>query len=557
MLSQLYIKNVAVISEATIDFSQGLNVFTGETGAGKTILISAINAVLGERASKDMIRTGESHAVISALFTELSSDAADALSQAGYAPDDDTVLIMRELSADGKSSCRINGRPATLAILKAVSAHLINVHGQHDNQQLLSPGKHLGFIDGFGALDPLLEQYRTAYERYTDAKRELNEIDTDEAGKARRLDLLTYQVSEIDDADLQPGEEEELSAQRKLLRNSLHVTQALGESVSLLDGGDESAGVTGLFGLLAENMEQAARYMDAAKPVAERLTDLSYELEGISGDIRDLLDGLDCDPTRLDDVEKRLDTIFSLKKKYGADIDDILSYRDRAAEELERIETSDTRAQALREQMIELKATAKQLAAKLTKARLDAADRFTTEVQAELAFLDMPSVALSVRRTDKPLSADGADDVELFISTNVGEEAKSLAKIASGGELARIMLSIKNVLADRDAVGTLIFDEVDTGVSGRAAQKIGQKLAQVAVQRQVIVVTHLAQVAAFAQTHLLIAKTARDNRTFTSITPLDEDARTRELARIIGGEPVSGIALQHAHEMLESAKNAR
>ena len=552
MLSQLYIKNVAVISEATIDFSQGLNVFTGETGAGKTILISAINAVLGERASKDMIRTGESHAVISALFTELSSDAADALSQAGYAPDDDTVLIMRELSADGKSSCRINGRPATLAILKAVSAHLINVHGQHDNQQLLSPGKHLGFIDGFGALDPLLEQYRTAYERYTDAKRELNEIDTDEAGKARRLDLLTYQVSEIDDADLQPGEEEELSAQRKLLRNSLHVTQALGESVSLLDGGDESAGLTGLFGLLAENMEQAARYMDAAKPVAERLTDLSYELEGISGDIRDLLDGLDCDPARLDDVEKRLDTIFSLKKKYGADIDDILSYRDRAAEELERIETSDTRAQALREQMIELKATAKQLAAKLTKARLDAADRFTTEVQAELAFLDMPSVALSVRRTDKPLASDGADDVELFISTNVGEEAKSLAKIASGGELARIMLSIKNVLADRDAVGTLIFDEVDTGVSGRAAQKIGQKLAQVAVQRQVIVVTHLA-----AQTHLLIAKTARDNRTFTSITPLDEDARTRELARIIGGESVSEIALQHAHEMLESAKNAR
>ena len=408
MLSQLYIKNVAVISEATIDFSQGLNVFTGETGAGKTILISAINAVLGERASKDMIRTGESHAVISALFTELSSDAADALSQAGYAPDDDTVLIMRELSADGKSSCRINGRPATLSILKAVSAHLINVHGQHDNQQLLSPGKHLGFIDGFGALDPLLEQYRTAYERYMDAKRELNEIDMDEAGKARRLDLLTYQVSEIDDADLQPGEEEELSAQRKLLRNSLHVTQALGESVSLLDGGDESAGVTGLFGLLAENMEQAARYMDAAKPVAERLTDLSYELEGISGDIRDLLDGLDCDPARLDDVEKRLDTIFSLKKKYGADIDDILSYRDRAAEELERIETSDTRAQALREQMIELKATAKQLAAKLTKARLDAADRFTTEVQAELAFLDMPSVALSVRRTDKALSADGA-----------------------------------------------------------------------------------------------------------------------------------------------------
>ena len=556
MLSQLYIKNIAVISEAAIDFTGGLNVFTGETGAGKTILISAINAVLGERTSKEIIRTGEEKAVISALFTGLSPAAAAALGEAGYPPEEDGVLISREITADRKSACRIDGRPATAAILKTVAAHLINVHGQHDNQQLLSPAKHLGFIDGYGELEPMLEEYRNAYRAYSAARRELEQIDTDEAEKARRIDLLGYQIGEIDAAQLTPGEEDELRAQRKLFKNALAVTEALGGSLAVLDGDDETPGLSTQLGALVEQMEQAARYMDAARPVSERLTELSYEFEGFAGDIRGLLEGFDCDPRQLDAIESRLDLLYGLKKKYGGSVEEILAFRDRAAEELRKIERSDERARQLQEELSGLLAEARARAEKLSAARGDAAERFTARVMEELAFLDMPSVTLTVRRREKLLSPDGIDELELYISTNVGEEPRSLAKIASGGELARIMLSVKNVMAGRDDIGTLIFDEVDTGVSGRAAQKIGHKLRQVAADRQVIVVTHLAQVAAYAQHHLLISKTARDDRTFTSITPLEGEDRVRELARITGGETLSEIALEHAREMLREADGA-
>ena len=555
MLSQLYINNVAVISEATIDFAEGLNVFTGETGAGKTILISAINAVLGERASKEMIRTGEQKAAISALFTGISDEACKALGEAGYSDDDGSVLIAREISADGKSSCRLNGRPATASILKTVSSLLINVHGQHDNQQLLSPGKHLGFIDSYGELAPLSAKYRQAYHAYMEVRRELESVDTDEAEKARRIDLLSYQINEIDAANLQPDEEEDLRSQRKLMKNALSVTEALGGSIAILDGDEQTRGLTGLLGALMENMQQAAKYMEEAQPLSERLTDIFYEVEGMGADIHDLLENFDCDPGRLDEVERRLDAIYTLKKKYGADIPAVLAFRDAAEEELSQIESSDARAEKLRGQLGALLAQAEKLAKELSEKRIQAAARFTKAVMDELAFLDMPSVRLSVIRREKPLSPDGIDDMELFIATNLGEEAKSLAKIASGGELSRIMLSIKNVLADRDGIGTLIFDEVDTGVSGRAAQKIGQKLAQVAQNRQVIVVTHLAQVASFAKQHLYISKQTHDNRTVTTIQPLDRDSRVRELARIVGGEKVSEIALSHAREMLSDAGN--
>ncbi|MCI8649268.1 MAG: DNA repair protein RecN [Anaerotruncus sp.] len=555
MLSQLYIKNIAVIHEATIEFEQGLNVFTGETGAGKTILISAINSVLGERASKDMIRTGEERASICALFTDISKAALEALEQAGYPCEEDTVLISRELSLDGRSSCKINGRPATVGILKSVSALLINVHGQHDNQQLLSPQKHLGFIDSYGELEQTLSAYQQAYRSYVQVKRELDSINTDEAQKAHRIDLLSYQINEIDAAALQPEEEEELRAQRKLIQNALDITSSLGGSITILDGDGENSSLRDLFANLVDQMSQAANYLEEAQPLAERLTDFSYELEGISSDIHSLLDNFECDPSQLDSIERRLDTIYTLKKKYGADISAILKFREDAAAELESIETSDVRAEKLRAQLSELLKTATALAQKLSRQRLEAAERFTKAVQAELAFLDMPSVTLSVKRIEKPLSPDGADELELFISTNVGEEAKSLAKIASGGELARIMLSIKNVLADRDQIQTMIFDEVDTGVSGRAAQKIGRKLAQVAANRQVLVVTHLAQVASFARNHLLIAKAAKGNRTFTTITPLTREQRVSELARISGGENISALALEHAEEMLRDAGN--
>ena len=555
MLSQLYIKNVAVISEASIGLQPGLNVFTGETGAGKTILIGAINAVLGERVSKEMIRTGETRATISALFTGLSPAAEQALAEAGYPVEENAVLIHREISADGKSSCKIDGRPATAAILRSVSALLINVHGQHDNQQLLSPQKHLGFIDSYGELDGLVREYQAAYRDYMLVRRELASVNTDEAQKAHRIDLLSYQVNEIEAAELQPGEEEELRAQRKLIQNSLHVTQALGGSLAILEGGEEVPSLTSLLSELAENMTQAANYMEAAQPIAERLTDISYELEGFPGEIQDLIDHFDCDPSQLDAIERRLDTIYNLKKKYGSSIEEILEFGARAAAELEEIETSDIRIEKLSAQLSSLEEKARSQAERLTQARTKAAKLFVKAVQGELIFLDMPSVQLSVCQEHKEMSLDGADELELFIATNVGEQAKSLAKIASGGELSRIMLSIKNVLADRDNIQTLIFDEVDTGVSGSAAQKIGKKLAQVAENRQGIVVTHLAQVASFARNHLFISKAAREDRTFTTIRPLSREERVRELARISGGEKISEIPLRHAEEMLRDAGN--
>lgn len=556
MLSQLYIKNVAVISEAAIDFTGGLNVFTGETGAGKTILINAINAVLGERASKDLIRTGERKAEITALFTELGEDALQELAEAGYPPEDDrAALLYREISADGKSACKINGRPATVSILRRVAAHLINIHGQHDNQQLLSPQRHLTFIDGYGNLCDMAAEYHEAYRAWQGVKQELSALNTDEAEKARRIDLLQYQIGEIDRAQLEPGEEEELQNQRRLLQNGVTVTEALGGSIAVLDGDGETPGLMELLGRLSEYVSQAATYMEDAVAAGERISDMYYELEGLSGDIRHLLDGFDCDARRLDEVETRLDLIYGLKKKYGGAIPEILIFCENARKELERIETSGERAAFLEEEAARLRAEAGKRALQLSKARAKAADAFTKAVGGELAFLDMPSVRLTVQLEQKELGPDGADALELMIATNVGEAVKSLSKIASGGELSRIMLSIKNVMADRDEVQTMIFDEIDTGVSGRAAQKIGKKLAQVAENRQVIVVTHLAQVASYANNHLMISKSSSKGRTFTSITPLGRTERVRELARITAGETISELALRHAEEMLREAGN--
>lgn len=556
MLAQLFIKNVAVISEAVIDFERGLNVFTGETGAGKSILVGAINAVLGERASKDMIRTGETKAEISALFTDLRDAAKEALEQAGYpAEEDDSVLIYREIGTDGKSSCKINGRPATLSILKSVSALLINIHGQHDNQQLLSPQKHLDFIDRFGEQEALRELYHASYSAYQRTKKELEKLSTDDSEKARRMDLLRYQIEEIEAARLSLGEEEELTAQSRLLKNALNVTQALGESVALLDGDEDAQGLMTSFDLLKDQMAEAAKYMEDAQQVSERLTDLFYELEGYSSDIHRLLENFDCDASQLDSIESRLDELYKLKKKYGPDVSSILAFYDHACEELEQIETSDVRAETLRNQEQKLLEETRAHGKKLSAARKKAAAAFTAAVQKELAFLDMPFVRLAVRQEGKEISPDGMDEVELLIAANVGEAEKSLSKIASGGELSRIMLSILNVMAGRDEVQTMIFDEVDTGVSGRAAQKIGQKLAQVSENRQVIVVTHLAQVASYAMRHLLISKEAKGDRTFTTIQVLERDSRIRELARITAGSNISELALRHAEEMLRDAGN--
>lgn len=555
MLSQLYIKNLAVIREATIELGPGLNVFTGETGAGKTILINAMNAVLGERTSHDLLRTGEDRAEVSALFEDLSRQALDALLEAGYECDDESVLVTRTIGADGKSGGKINGKPATAAILKQIGTYLVNVHGQHDNQQLLSPQKHIGFVDSFGDYGALLEEYQTAYRRYTHTKRELEAIDIDEAQKAHRIDLLTYQIDEIDAANLQPGEEDALKSQREVAKNMLSITGALGAGMQALEGDGELPGLLQLTTQLTDAMHQAAKYLEAARPIAERLDELAYEFEGFSSDIRDQFEQLDVSELDIDAIERRLDVIYGLKRKYGDGVEEILQYRENAAQELLQIETSDERLLKLQSALEEQHKIAAGLAVKLSEMRAQAGDMFVAAVQEELAFLDMPSVRLTISRREKALSQDGIDELELFISTNAGEEAKSLAKIASGGELARIMLSIKNVLAGRDTVQTMVFDEVDTGISGRAAHKIGEKLRQVANDRQVIIVTHLAQVAAFGTTHLLIEKREAEGRTFTSITPLDEQARERELARITAGDNITELSLQHAREMLENAKN--
>ena len=555
MLSQLYIENIAVIQKATIQLDHGFNVFTGETGAGKTILISAINAVLGARTSRSIIRSGESRAVVSALFTELSPEVAQQVEEMGYTAEDGQLMIHREMDAGGSGSCRINGRPATTALLRQIASLLIDIHGQRDSQALLSTEKHMAFVDGFGELGKELAAYREVYKKLQEAREKLESLQMDESYKLQRQDILQYQIGEIEGAKLTPGEEEELLAQREIIRNAEKITSALGTSYQLLTGGEEGLGlVSGLEGL-GEELETASRFIEELGDYREKTEDLRYELEELSSTLRGYLDDYNFDPRQLDEVESRLDLIHRLKKKYGATIQEILDYWERSAQELDELTFADERAEKLRGEVADLTGKAKELAAVLSKKRKEAGERFIQSVQQELAYLDMPGVRLTLRLTARELGPSGQDGVEFFISANPGEEPKPLSKTASGGELSRVMLSIKNVLAGRGGVGTVIFDEVDTGVSGRAAQKIGLKLAQVAVGRQVICVTHLAQVAAYAGHHSRIYKQVEAERTYTHVEVLDREERVRELARINVGENITSTALDSAREMLTLAGN--
>ncbi len=555
MLSQLYIENIAVIQKATIQLDHGFNVFTGETGAGKTILISAINAVLGARTSRSIIRSGESRAVVSALFTELSPEVAQQVEEMGYTAEDGQLMIHREMDAGGRGACRINGRPATTALLRQIASLLIDIHGQRDSQELLSTEKHMAFVDGFGELGKELAAYREVYKKLQEAREKLESLQMDESYKLQRQDILQYQIGEIEGAKLTPGEEEELLAQREIIRNAEKITSALGTSYQLLTGGEEGLGlVSGLEGL-GEELETASRFIEELGDYREKTEDLRYELEELSSTLRGYLDDYNFDPRQLDEVESRLDLIHRLKKKYGATIQEILDYWERSAQELDELTFADERAEKLRGEVADLTGKAKELAAVLSKKRKEAGERFIQSVQQELAYLDMPGVRLTLRLTARELGPSGQDGVEFFISANPGEEPKPLSKTASGGELSRVMLSIKNVLAGRGGVGTVIFDEVDTGVSGRAAQKIGLKLAQVAVGRQVICVTHLAQVAAYAGHHSRIYKQVEAERTYTHVEVLDREERVRELARINVGENITSTALDSAREMLTLAGN--
>ena len=553
MLSQLYIENIAVIRQATIDFQQGFHVFTGETGAGKTILISAINAVLGGRTFKEIIRSGETRATVSALFTEIPEELCKKIEVLGYPLEDNQLLVQREIDLSGKGQCRLDGRPATAAMLREVCSLLIDIHGQHDNQELLSAEKHLGFLDSYGAYPQEMAAYTAAYERMCECAARLDKLQMDESYKLQRMDILQFQIKEIGDAKLTDGEEERLVEQQKRIRNAERITESLGAVYTLLNGnGEEMRGVLEALEEVSTELDTAAKYLTEFGGYSEKLSDAYYMLEELGSRARDTLEDADFDPRQLDAIESRLDTIYKLKKKYGNSIAEILEYFERISEEYQSLELSDELTAHLQRELDEANLVLHTVAEALTACRLAAAAEFSERVEQELAYLDMAGVRFSITRREKPYGPTGADEMEFMICTNTGEEAKPLAKIASGGELARIMLAIKNVLAEKDGIGTIIFDEVDTGVSGRAAQKIGKKLAEVARHRQVICVTHLAPVAACAAHHYRIYKTVEDGRTFTCVEELTRPQRVQELARIMVGENITDSALKSAEEMLES-----
>ena len=555
MLATLTIRNIAVISEAEITLTKGLNVFTGETGAGKTILIGAINAVLGSRVSKDIIRTGETAAVVRAVFTDLLPATVKALESQGFFPQNSSLVVEREITQDaGKGYCKVNGRSVTVSTLRQLGSLLINIHGQQDNQQLLSSSNHIDYVDSFGDLQPVIAEYQSAYYRYLDIKKQLESLNMDESIKAQRLDMLTFQIGELTNATLVDGEEEELAAQRRLIRNAERITEALGAAQELLSGGEEQQGLLEQLDDLSSNLDAASRYVEDLSGYPEKLQEMGYELEELSSTLRDYLENVDFDPRRLDQLESRLDLIYRLKQKYGSTLKEILDHLEACQQELETLTFSEERAEQLEQELIEAENLAQELADELSEKRTQSAEAFVQRVEEELAFLDMPKVRLSLFSRPKALSPNGCDDMEFLISPNPGETPRPLAKIASGGEVSRIMLAIKNVLSDKDGAETLIFDEVDAGVSGRAATKIGLKLGQVAKNRQVLCVTHLAPVAAFGNHHLFIRKEEQEGRTFTRITPLDRQGRMVELARITVGDNITPSALDAAAELLTNSR---
>ncbi len=558
MLLQLYIENIAVIEKVGVDFHDGFNVLTGETGAGKSILIDSISAILGERTSRELVRTGAKSAVVSAVFSGLGERTCRKISEIGYAADDDgSLMIQREIGADSKSSCRINGRPATVSVLREIAPLLVNIHGQHESYGLLSPENHISYLDSLGLPKDLSDRYRSAYSELRRIKREFDACNLDEAQKARQIDLLTYQIDELENADLRPGEQEELDRRKNLYRNSEKIATAVASAKDALDGGDESEGAVSAVSSAADALSSAERYLPELHDLAERLRGISYDLEDCSGELRGYTGQTDYDPAELDEIESRLDALYRLGLKYGGSVENMLRYLEKSKTELQKIRLSDETAARLKAEYHKNKILADKLAGEISLWRTDAAKSFTSQVVKELEFLNMPHVVFQVNLEQCPLNENGCDRVEFLISTNAGEPAKPIAKIASGGELSRIMLAIKTVLAAGDDVGTLIFDEVDTGVSGATAEKIGLKLRQVSQSRQVICVTHLAQIASLADTQYLIRKQVRSDKTYTEVAELDDEGRKRELARIIGGAKITPLTLENAAEMLKMARKDR
>ena len=554
MLSSLQIENVAVIQKANVHFEKGLNVLTGETGAGKSILIDSINAILGNRTSKDLVRTGAAKAVIRAAFEDVPSAVLDSLEKAGYERSE-ALLLSREITAEGKSTCRINGMPATAAVLRELCGGLININGQHDSVGLLNPARHEGILDAYAQNSAEYQAYYAIYRELVRVKKALDAMITDESEKQRRIDLLSYQVQEIDDAGLTAGEEQTLESRRKVLANASTIRDRIAQCYALLSGGDEAPGAVDLLGEASNAVDAAAQLDGELSAGAGQLLDLYYTAKDVAADLIGRLDAYDTNDAELDEIEQRIDLIYKLRRKYGDTVEDILAFGERARKELEMIQSSQERVEHLQKEQRRLYTLAREKAEALTQTRLKAFDELNKRISGTLDFLNMPGVRMTLRHSRGPLASHGQDSIEFYISTNPGEAPKPLAKIASGGELSRITLAIKNAMADKDAVPTVIYDEIDSGVSGKAASRIGEVLRQSAEGHQILCITHTAQIAALADCHLLIQKNITNERTYTEIHPLDTEGRVDALAHIISGDHVTELSRANAREMLGLAEH--
>ena len=556
MLSSLQIENVAVIQKANVHFEKGLNVLTGETGAGKSILIDSINAILGNRTSKDLVRTGAAKAVIRAAFENVPPAVLDSLEKAGYERSE-ALLLSREITAEGKSTCRINGMPATAAILRELCGGLININGQHDSVGLLNPAHHESILDAYAQNRTEYQEYYAVYRELVKIKRELDAQFTDESEKQRRIDLLSYQVQEIEDAALTAGEEQTLESRRKVLSNASTIRDRIAQCYALLSGDDETPGAVDLLGEASNAVDAAAQLDGELSTSAGQLLDLYYNAKDAAADLIGRLDAYETNDAELDEIEQRIDLIYKLKRKYGDTVEDIIAFGQKAREELELIQSSQERVEHLQAEQHRLYVLAREKAETLTQTRLKAFEELNKRISGTLDFLNMPGVRMTLHHARGPLASHGQDSIEFYISTNPGEAPKPLAKIASGGELSRITLAIKNAMADKDAVPTVIYDEIDSGVSGKAASRIGEVLRQSAEGHQILCITHTAQIAALADCHLLIQKNIANERTYTEIHPLDEDGRVDALAHLISGDHVTELSRANAREMLEQTRNGR
>lgn len=554
MLSNLKIENIAIIEHASIDFAEKFNCLTGETGAGKSIIIDSINAILGEKTSRELIRTGETKANVSAFFTDISSVTQNLLTDLGIpCEEDNSLLITRLMQKDGRNVCKVNGTNVTVSMLKSVGLSLINIHGQSDNQEIMSSESHYTFIDAVADNAKLLEDYQLSYTKLIDIREKIRKLTVDDAMKARQIDLLTYQIDELTKADIKIGEKDALIEKRNIMNNSQKLISALNDAYFAINGGEDFNGAASMLFDAAKSLADVAKYLPDVSEMAESVNDIAYTVESYISDISNFMENAQFDERGLADIEERLDIIYRMSKKYGETEEEMLNFLDKATQELHNITYSDELLEQLRTELHACECVTAEKARILSNSRKKAAEYFSERIQTELSFLDMPETIFSVNFNEVNFTETGIDAVEFLISANKGEEPKPLAKIASGGELSRIMLAIKSVLADKDDTDTLIFDEIDSGVSGRAAGKIALKLNDVSTHRQVICITHLPSIAAFADNHMLISKAVKNDKTFTSVTPLDEKGRIAEIARIIGGNENNEIHLSSAKQLLDEA----